>query len=291
MSDGSLLDADLVRDLEALRRRLALRVASSAAGEHRARTRGAGSEFAEHRPYAPGDDVRRVDWLAYARTGDPVLKTYHAEREAVVRLLVDTSASMEGEKLRQAARVAAALAYLCLADGERVQVIPFADRAAPADHAARGRGALVGLLRTLASLRAEGTTRIARATDAALASGRPGWLVVVSDFLDPEGFEAAAARARTAGHELSLVQVLDPEELDPTFEGDLTLEDAEGAPDLALTADADLLDAYRARLRSLFAALSAFARSRGASYVRTRSDAPLEPCLRRVVERRVDGCD
>ena len=87
MSDPrSLLDPAFVRELEALRRRLSVTVQSGGAGERASRRRGGSAEFQDHRPYAPGDDLRRVDWSAFARTGEPVLKLFRAEEDSVLRL-------------------------------------------------------------------------------------------------------------------------------------------------------------------------------------------------------------
>src|SRR3954470_3845591 len=122
----ALLDPAFVRELEALRRRLQLMVQSGASGERASRRRGGSAEFQEHRPYAPGDDLRRVDWSAFARTGEPVLKLFRAEEDSVLRLLIDASASLafgSPQKFEVARRVAAAIGYLALANGQRVQVL------------------------------------------------------------------------------------------------------------------------------------------------------------------------
>ncbi len=290
MSVG-LLDPGFVRELEALRRMLSVRVASGASGEQVARRRGGSTEFSEHRPYAPGDDLRRVDWAAYARTGEPVVKVFRAEEDVLVRLAVDTSASLAGDKLDRALRVAAAVGYMALAGAERVQVIPFAGTATLRARPVRGRSGLPDLLHTLAGVTAGGTTDLGAAVDAAVAHGRPGLLVVVSDFLDPAGCARPLRRARAAGHDLALVQVLRRDEMDPRLDGDLVLEDSETGETVDLTADPDVLAAYRARLAALVDDLRAFARAHRASYARTVTDERLEDAVRRVVERRVDpGC-
>src|SRR5215470_7745127 len=90
-----LLDPAFARELEALRRRMQIRARSGGGGEHIAKRRGGSAEFLEHRPYTPGDDLRRMDWLAFARTGEPVLKLFRAEEDVVVRLVVDASASLD----------------------------------------------------------------------------------------------------------------------------------------------------------------------------------------------------
>src|ERR1700760_3055758 len=122
----ALLDPAFVRELEALRRRLAVLVQSGAGGERVSRRRGSSAEFQDHRPYAPGDDLRRVDWAAFARTGEPVLKLFRAEEDSLLRLLLDASASRgfgAPKKLDVARRVAAAIGYLALANGQRAQVL------------------------------------------------------------------------------------------------------------------------------------------------------------------------
>jgi len=123
---SELLGADFVRELEVLRRRLEIRARSGNAGEHLAKRRGGSAEFHEHRAYAPGDDMRRIDWAAYARTGEPILKLFRAEEDVVARLVCDASASLgygEPPKLDTARRLAAAIGYMTLARSERAQLM------------------------------------------------------------------------------------------------------------------------------------------------------------------------
>ncbi|MBI5514444.1 MAG: DUF58 domain-containing protein [Deltaproteobacteria bacterium] len=288
MSALELLDPGFVARLEALRRRLVVRASAGLGGERSSRRRGASADFAEHRPYSPGDDLRRIDWAAFARSGEPVLKLFRAEEDALVRLAVDTSASLEGPKLDHAVRLAAALGYLALAAGERVQLVPFADAPAEGPAPSRGRRAVPALFQALSELTARGATDLSRGLEPALSARRPGLLLVLSDFLDRAGFEGPLRRACAAGHEVALVQVLAPEELDPALEGDLVLEDSETGDAVELTLDARALAAYRARLGALFAALRGFARTHRAGYVRALTDRPLEDAVLRVLDHAVE---
>jgi uncharacterized protein (DUF58 family) len=288
----ALLDASFVRELEVLRRRLEVRARSGAAGEHLARRRGGSAEFQEHRPYAPGDDLRRIDWAAYARTGEPVVKLFRAEEDVLARLVCDASASLafgEPPKLDAARRLAAAIGYMTLARSERAQLF-VAGQGLTREHTpVRGRGGLSGLLRALASVRAEGGTDLARAIDAVVQrSPRPGLLVALSDFLDPGPVTAALGRAAQAGHDVALAQVVAPEEIEPGLEGDWTLEDAETGALVEVTLDAAALAAYARRFAGLCEGLRAFARRHAATYVRVRTDEPLESAVRRFVARSVD---
>lgn len=291
MTESGLLDADFVRELSLLRRRLKVDVRSGGTGEHVARRRGGSAEFQEHRPYAPGDDLRRIDWLAFARSGVPVVKTFRAEEDVVVRLLIDASASLDfgnPRKIEVCKRIAAALAYLALTDSERVQVLVSgggnARGLATVGEPMRGRGALHRLLGELSRIEAQGTGSLAAAlrgvSERAL---RPGLLVVLSDFFDAGPVAEELGRLRAQGHALALVQVLSRMELEPEFEGDLGLVDAETEAELSVTMDAGAIEAYLARLAGLVEELRAAARRLGGRYVRAVTDEPLEAPVRRVV--------
>lgn len=328
----TLLDPAFVRELEVLRRRLEIRARSGGAGEHAARRRGGSAEFQEHRAYEPGDDLRRVDWLAFARTGTPVVKLFRSEEDVVVRLLVDASASLDwgdprkvasaeltqpmqasgtkvasaeltqpmqasGTKFDVARRLAAALGYVALAGGQRAQLFVAREKSGAGRSASlervgsprRGRTGLVALLRELSAATPSAGADLGRAIEAVVQrSARPGWLVVLSDFLDAGPFIDALARARSAGHDVALVHVVARAEMEPSFEGDFTLVDAETGNVVDVTMDPSALDAYVLRFAGLVEELRAFARKHGASYVRALTDEPLEGVVRRLIAREVD---
>jgi uncharacterized protein (DUF58 family) len=292
-----LLAPEFLRELEILKRRLEIQARSGGAGEGMARRKGSSAEFHEHRPYEPGDDLRRIDWLAFARSGQPMTKLFRAEEDAVVRLVLDASASLDfgtPSKLEAARRVAAAAGYLALASGQRAELwvarvaaegrLPF-ERTEPR----RGRGGITALLRDLSRVTAGGRTDLAAALRAVVEySPRPGLVVVVSDFLDPGPVTSALALSRASGHDLALVQVLDPTELEPDLEGDLALVDAESGQSLDVTADGAAIEAYLLRITGLIEELRAFARRHGATFVRATSDEPLLGLVRRLVLGSVD---
>lgn len=295
-----LLDPAFVRELEVLRRRLSLKVRSGAAGERASRRRGSSAEFLDHRPYAPGDDLRRVDWAAFARTGEPVLKLFRAEEDSILRLLIDASASLSfgtPQKLEVARRLAAAIGYLALCNGQRAQVL--VARQASAENSRRGlervhsprrgRDALPALLRDLSEPVASGSADLPRAVDQALEqSARPGLLVVVSDFLDPGPVTRGLTRACAAGHQVALIQVLAREEIEPHYDGDFAFIDAESDAEVELSMDAAAIDAYVTRLAGLIEELRSWSRKHGASYVRISNDEALEGAVRRFVAREID---
>jgi len=295
----TLLDPAFVRELEALRRRLSVTVQSGSAGERASRRRGSSAEFQDHRPYAPGDDLRRVDWAAFARTGEPVLKLFRAEEDSLLRLVLDASASLafgSPQKFEVARRIAAAIGYLALANGQRVQVALARKSGQGGSRGLerigtpkRGRDALAGLLRELSDPRPVGTADLTRAIEQILQqAARPGLLVVISDFLDPGMVTNALGHASALGHQIALVQVLAREEVEPRYDGDFALVDAETEAQLELSMDAAAIDAYVVRLAGLVEELRSWSRKHRASYVRMTNDEALEGAVRRFVSRAVD---
>lgn len=288
-----LFEPGFVRELEALRRRLEIRSRSGGAGEHTSKKRGGAAEFLEHRSYVPGDDPRRIDWLAFARSGEPVLKLFRAEEDVVLRLVLDTSRSLEvgtpHSKLHHAKRLAACLGYMALASSERAQVISVDETLGKAESPVRGRNSLPKLLRSLSDFRPDRATNLGASLDALLKRcSRPGMLVLFSDFFDASAYEQPLKRAKLQGHDVVLVQVLAPEEVEPGFEGDLALEDSETGDIVEMTIDDASLRAYQGRLRSMFDALRALSKTYRFSYVRTTTDDQPLPVVRRILSRSID---
>ncbi len=293
-----LLTPDFLRELEILKHSLEIDARSGGLGERASRRRGGSAEFAEHRPYEPGDDLRRIDWHAFARTGSPVTKLFRAEEDAVVRLLLDGSASLElgtPPKIETAGRIAAAVGYLALAGGQRAELR--VARVTGGSHGPagvrgrtrRGRAGITTLLRELSTVTAHGGTDLPGAVRGLVESAtRPGLLVVLSDFFDPGPVIEALGLARTLGHDVVLVQVLDALELNPDLEGDLALEDTETGALLDVTADPAAISAYLRRLGALSDTLRGWARRHGSSYVLTATNEPLKPVMRRFVSRSID---
>ncbi|HEY4157440.1 MAG TPA: DUF58 domain-containing protein [Polyangiaceae bacterium] len=300
MTGETLLDPAFRNELRALARLLSIEARSGASGERTSNRRGGSAEFHEHRPYAPGDDLRRVDWLAFARTGEPVVKQFRAEEDAIVRILLDVSASLDfgnPRKIEVARRLSAAIGYLALEHGERVQVLvarakddaPGARSLEQVSGPRRGRDALPALLRDLSAPQPGGSLDLARAIDLTVQrSARPGLLVILSDFLDAGQVTLALSRARSQGHQLSLVQVLSPEELEPPLEGDYSLVDSESLQQVEVTVDAGAVEAYVLRLTGLIEELRAWARKHGQVYLRVVTSEPLQGVMRRFVSRVID---
>ncbi|MEM7354207.1 MAG: DUF58 domain-containing protein [Acidobacteriota bacterium] len=261
-----LLDPAFLRRLEGLTLRAPRRHVGQLTGAERSPRRGAGLEFADHRAYVAGDDLRHLDWPLLGRLGRPFIKTYEQEQDLPVHLLLDTSRSMafgEPGKWLAAARLAAALAHVALSSHDRVGVGLF-DGGGLRPHApARGQGALFPLLRFLQKAHPGGDAGGTRALRLHATAARPGLTLILSDFLDRD-FESLLRPYLHRRHSLVLIQLLAPQELDPTLEGDLELHDTESGERLEVTLGASELAAYRRRLTAHREALRQFALRYGA---------------------------
>ncbi|MCA9576764.1 MAG: DUF58 domain-containing protein [Polyangiales bacterium] len=285
-SDSALLDPAFLARLGKLRLLVGRRYAGSAGGSRVSVRRGSSVEFADHRPYAAGDDIRRIDWNAYARLDELVLRLYSAEEDIHVYLLLDTSASLsvgDPSKLEVARRVAAALGYLGLLGSERVSVQPYAASLGRPLEAMRGRRKVGALMRYLVSLTPQGGTDLYASVERFLAQRpRAGLVVLLTDLLDRGGYERAIDRLLAARFEVALFHVMDAAELSPPLGGDLSLVDAETGAEVAVTLDERALRAYRGRLEAFLAGARDYCRRRGVRYVLV-PDAAFEDALMRYL--------
>ncbi|HXP60636.1 MAG TPA: DUF58 domain-containing protein [Dongiaceae bacterium] len=303
-----LLTPELLRRLEQFQLLAARRAKSSAKGERRSRARGQSVEFADYRDYVPGDDFRYLDWNLYGRLERLFLKLYEEERELPVRIFLDASESMtfgEPRKFDFARQVAAAVGYVALSGFDRVSVIPFPELAAErrlqpagaphlADRAARlaelaARGALrsvrgkrsaIQFFANLSALTAGGSANLNQALRrGALEARQPGVAVLLSDFLDPAGYESGLSALVARGFQVDLVQILSPEELAPVAFGDLRLVDSESGAVQEVTFGRYRMKAYQQSVQNFLQRLREFCQSRGINFFTANSNTPLEELL------------
>ena len=259
-------------------------------GERRSKRRGEGSEFADHRPYVVGDDLRFVDWNIFGRLDQLFLKIFLVEQDLSVQIVLDTSASAgtgEPSKSRAILRLGAALAYVGLVNNSRVTISTFADGLVGQLANMRGRNYLPQMAEFLLNAESDGPSRFEKACKQ-LAAGRigTGLMIVVSDFLFKEGYEEALRRLVSRHYDLYCIQMLSPQELNPPLQGDLRLIDVEDLDDAEVTMSAALLDYYKKNLAAYCNALQAFCRRRGATYALTNSAEPVEPLMLNYLRRR-----
>jgi uncharacterized protein (DUF58 family) len=263
------------------------------AGMHRSARRGAGEDFARHREYQQGDDVRYLDWKVFARTDRLYVREFEERSNVAAFLVVDASLSMEygdsPSKLRYSAFVAAALAHLMLGAGDSVGLGTFGAEPRLLLPARSRRGQLHDLLLHLERMRPEGSGGAGELLDrvgGALARG--GRVVIVSDLLDDDDGDAliaAAGRLRARGDEVIVFRILTPAEAgDGAPSAGLFFDPEHPARQLAAVPDADA--GYAIRVAAYYDALAGRLRERGVEYVPLLTSQPVEDALAAWVARR-----
>ena len=284
----SLLSAKLLRQLEQFQLLAQRRAKSSARGERRSRSRGQSVEFADYRTYVAGDDFRYLDWNLYGRLERLFVKLYEEERELPVRIFLDASESMtfgQPRKFDFARQVAAAVGYVALCGFDRVSVIAFPDRPEQsvvrgALRSVRGRKSALEFFRNITQLSAgDGVNLNEALRRAALEARQAGVAVVLSDFLDPAGYEKGLEALVGRGFQVNAVQILSPEELNPSTYGDLKLVDAETGSIQEVTFGKYRLKSYQQTVHNFCQRLREFCQSRGVRFFMASSGTPLEQLL------------
>jgi len=288
--DPTVFDEAFLRQLERLLLLMRSPVRGGLKGGRRSVKRGQSVEFADFRDYAPGDDLRQLDWNVLARLEKLFVKLFIEEEDVTITILLDASASMASghpDKLQFAKRAAAALGYIGLASEDRVVISVLGGRTSRRRTAIRGSGRVLRLLADLSSVEpSDGRTDLLTAARHAAAqlSGR-GVVVLVSDLLDPAADRVIRELASTRS-ELIVLHVLSPQELDPQLEGDVRLVDRETGDAVDVTADLATIDAYRSRLTAWREAFAELATKRAATYVDLSTETPLNELIFAELRRR-----
>jgi len=305
--DMSLLTPELLRRLEQFQLLAARRAKSSAKGERRSRARGQSVEFADHRSYVPGDDFRYLDWNLFGRLDKLFLKLYEEERELPVRIFLDASESMtfgEPRKFDFARQVAAAIGYVALCGFDRVSVIPFPNAEArngaktetsniqhPTSNAqqsaiegalrsVRGKKSSMQFFQNLNALTAAGGADLnVSLRRGALEARHTGLAIVLSDFLDPAGYESGLTTLVGRGFQVNVVQILAPEELAPTTFGDLRLVDSESGGLQEVTFGRYRMKAYQQTVQNFIQRLREYTTKRGINFFMAPSNMDLQDLL------------
>lgn len=284
-----LFEETFLRKLERLSVMSRRAMSGQLQGERRSPKRGQSVEFADFRPYTPGDDFRRIDWNAYARLERFFLKLFVEEEDLTVHILVDVSRSMDWgqpSKLEYALRAAGALGYIALAGLDRVTVTACGNDKPGYFSPHRGKqsaNALFSFLEAfLPSTPGSTTSSNSRPLAPEIQSyanriHTPGPVIIISDFFEPiyPSLNSLAAK----GFEVTLLHLLSPDEVNPDLTGDLKLLDVESHSEVEITADFDLLQRYRSGLANWQTEIRGFCNARGMHYVPVKTPVPLEELL------------
>jgi uncharacterized protein (DUF58 family) len=288
-SDKNLFDAAFLARLEYLRIVARRTFTGAAAGGRQGRRAGPGLEFAEHRAYAPGDDFRHIDWAAYGRLERLLLRLCQEEEDLAIYFLLDASASMatgNPAKFDHARRLTAALAYVALASLDRVRIVAVDGGVRAHLEAGRGRTHIVGVLDFLRGLAPGGRTDLARAVDAFLPHAtQTGLVVLISDFLDPAGWEKPLLALHGRRFDLWCLHVTDPADLAPPGMADLAVADAETGETIGVHLTDDLRSRLAAEAARFGEEVRTWSLARGIGYAEAPTALPADELVLEVLRR------
>jgi len=274
-------------------------------GERRSKRRGQSVEFADHRPYVAGDDLRFVDWNIYGRLNQLFLKLFLEEQDLTVHIVLDDSASMNDDRTISnkktnstsatqitksgfAKRLAAALGYVSLVNNNRVTLSSFSHEITGQLAHMRGRNYLPQMAEFLLRETPQESPLSPDDPDILLAgfdgicrqlsAGRTGTgiMIIISDFFFKQGYQSGLRRLIGGKYDIYTIQVLSLAELEPEFTGDLKLVDIEDSDTAEITISTALLKYYKRTLNSYCNELKDFCTSRGGVYVLARSNDSIE---------------
>jgi len=257
--------------------------------ERRTRKSGSGIEFADHRDYVPGDDFRYLDWNVYQRFGRLLLRLFEEEEDLSIYLILDASSSMgfgRNKKIVYGKKLVAALAYIGLANLDRVAIVTTGDRVLGRMPATRGKQRIFRVFRFLREVRADGTTDLGAALKVFVSQHkRRGLAVLVTDLYDPAGFEHGINTLRYNKFEPFVLHLIDRADASPPLRGDVRIYDCETGDEREVTVTNRVLAKYREAYEEYLEQVQTFCTKKQVPYVPADINVPFEEMVLRVLRR------
>ena len=265
-----MIELDFLEDLNNFQTALKKNSSEIKEGEQKSPRSGQGMIFKDHKQYVPGDDIRKIDWKAYARTKDFFIKRFEEEKNVTVHIILDRSSSMdygENNKYEYAAKIGLATAYMASKTNDRFRFSVFSETLTDLT-AARKNGNLPSLVKSLNGIRKTPESKVERClTQYSSRIENKSIVIILSDFLtDTEEIESALESLQHT--EAILVNVLDETELNPDIEGDAILKDPESSSKLRTYLSPRTKNKYKERLDEHTAAIEESAMKNGAEYLK-----------------------
>jgi len=283
-----LFDSDFLKKLEYLSLVSRRVFRGQLLAQRRTTQLGGGIEFADHREYTPGDDFRYIDWNLFARHDELLLKRFQEEEDLHIYIFLDCSRSMafgSPPKFDYARQVAAALAYIALAELDRVAVLAFAGDIVADFPLTRGKARILSLLDFLRRLPSQGgQTDLARVAQSFVhRSQRRGLVLVISDLFDPSGYERGLDVLRHHRYEPHVIQIYDRREAEPDLKGDLELFDIETQTVQKVTVTERKLRQYRQLFAKFLESVRRYCNTYGIGGTCTTTEVPFDELILKMM--------
>jgi len=284
----SLFDSDFLKKLEYLSLVSRRVFRGRLLAQRRTKQLGGGIEFADHREYTPGDDLRYLDWNVYAKFGDLLLKRFQEEEDLHVYILLDASKSMDcgsPNKFDYARRIAAALAYIALADLDRVSIMAYADKPLDILPLTRGKDRVLSILKFLENIKTGGASTDLATVAKSLVNRaqRTGLVVIISDLYDQVGFRSGVDLLRHRRFEPHVIQIHTAEEANPTFLGDIELDEMETGQRRKITVTEKKQKQYRQLFTEFLSSIETYCKTYSLSCTRSTTDLPFDELIMRMM--------
>ncbi|UCE58473.1 MAG: DUF58 domain-containing protein [Phycisphaerales bacterium] len=288
--DDELLDPEFLNKLDQLSLISRKIFAGKMRGERISKRRGESVEFADYRNYVVGDDLRFLDWNIFARLDSLFLKLFLEEEDLHVSVLLDVSKSMDWgnpNKGLYARRIAAAVAYIGLVNFDRVSLYAYSNGLQYELPGVRGRRLMFKVVDFLKRLPYEGPSNLAAAgRQFAFRHPQSGIVILLSDFFEKGGYEDGLRYLLGRNYDLYTVQLLSPEEIEPTLLGDLMLTDIEDDDTAEVTVSRPLLNRYKHNLQAYCSQLREFCTRRGINYLFSSTEVPFDQIIMSYFRKR-----
>jgi uncharacterized protein (DUF58 family) len=252
------------------------------------RRTGSSVEFSDYKEYKPGDDIRFIDWNIYGRLDKMLVKLFFNEENLSSYILLDCSSSRNfgnPSKFDYGRRLAAAISYVAASNNDSVRIFCFSDGLKEFSPKADRGAHVLPLFRFLESCSSGGVSDFSSAVSAFTKRfRRPGVVFVLSDFMF-EG-DGGIKQLSFCKHDVNLIQVISPEEMNPSYEGLWDFTDSETNEKKRVFIDDSILSLYREAIEEQFSQLDTLSKRNGMNYLRTLTDVPFENMVLRLFSQR-----
>ena len=267
-----VIDEEFLGQIETLQMLVKNNVAGMFGGNHKSKTYGSSCEFADYREYAPGDDITKIDWNAYARFENLYTKLFLDERQMHTRIYIDASRSMgfgKGKKDEQSLRLAAAFAYLSVCEMDKVSIYAVRDdKLECVISGMLGKEAYISSIGKLNDVEFYGDSKLSEAIVPSTVGYGDGMSIIISDFLTDNDFSAAINHLADKKRHVLCAQVLSKEELNPKARGKMHFFDSEnGSKYYRKNISREIISAYKQAVDYVVERIKTVCASRGADYM------------------------